>query len=89
MNPDTILDTAAVAEHLRCSLEQAETLMRQEELPATKIGRGWITTYSELIEFVSRRIKTERRRAEPIRASVRSNMKRGARPLPQLPEVIR
>jgi hypothetical protein len=88
MNENTILDAGAVAELLRCTREQAEDLMRRDELPATKIGRGWITTYSELLGFVARRIRTERKR-EAINATVGEPVKSKRRQLAQLPAATR
>ena len=86
MPPDTILDAAAVAELLHCSVEQAEALMRREELRATKIGRGWITTYGEVVAFVVGRITAERHRPEPVNASFGTTSTRSRRrtlvPLP-------
>ncbi len=70
MQADIILDVAGVAEHLRCSAEQVENLMRTGELPATKIGRSWITTYGEVIGFVTRRIEAGRHRSSGIKARV-------------------
>lgn len=86
MLPDTILDVDQVAEHLRCKPEQAETLMRDGKLPATKIGRGWITTYGEVVAFVIGRIRAERTKPEPVKARVVSD-KRGPRALPELPAI--
>lgn len=89
MLPDTILDAAAVAEHLRCSTDQAEALMREGELPATKVGRGWITTYAQVLEFVIARIKAERKRPEPIKAAVVPQARGRRRELVALPDVTR
>lgn len=88
MHPDTILDATAVAEHLRCSTDQADELMRKGELPATKVGRGWITTYGQVIEFVIARIKAERKRPEPIKATVVQQPEgKRRRVLPELPAI--
>lgn len=53
---DVILAADEVAALLRCSTEQAEHLMRAGALPATKIGRGWITTNATVLEYVRGRI---------------------------------
>lgn len=89
MQSDTILDATAVAEHLRCSEQQAENLMRDGELPATKVGRGWITTYGQVIEFVIGRIKAERKAPKPIKATIVQPGGRRRRALPTLPELTR
>lgn len=87
MHQDVILDAAEVAEHLRCSVEQAEALMREDELPATKVGRGWITTYGEVVRFVTDRIRRQKSKPLGYKASV-SEPRRGKRrelvPLPTL-----
>lgn len=86
MHTDTILDVEQTAEHLRCEPSTAEDLMRNGALPATKVGRGWITTYGQLLAFVNARIKAERKRPEPIKAAVVSmESKRRGRTPPPLP----
>ena len=89
MQSDVILDAGQVAEHLRCEPGTAEDLMREGKLPATKVGRGWITTYGQVIEFVIARIKEERKRPEPIKATIVQAPKRRGRTPPPLPEVTR
>lgn len=81
MSEDKILCAEEIAEQLRCSVAQAEDLMRRGELPAAKIGRGWITTYGELIEFVRQRIRAPRQRPAPaVLASIgQPSRRRGAR----------
>ncbi len=86
MQSEIILDVAGVAGHLRCSAEQVEALMRSGELPATKIGRSWITTHSEMLGFVTRRIEAGRHRARDVKASVATNG-RPRRRLPELPDL--
>lgn len=88
MHPDTILDVAQVAEHLRCEPGTAEELMREGKLPATKVGRGWITTYGEVVAFVIARIKAERKRPEPIKATaIQQPEGKRRRVLPELPAI--
>lgn len=86
MQSEIILDVAGVAEYLRCSVEQVETLMRSGELPATKIGRSWITTYGEMLGFVIWRIETGRHRPGGIKASVATDSG-SRRRLPELPDL--
>lgn len=89
MTTDKILDAEGVASELRCSLTTAEDLMRTEEIASTKIGRSWITTYSEVLQFIARRIR-RRRPAEPARRATwhdpESSKRRGSAP-PALPEI--
>lgn len=59
---DVILAADEVAALLHCSTEQAENLMRAGALPATKIGRGWITTNATVLEYVRTRINEARPR---------------------------
>jgi CTP synthase (UTP-ammonia lyase) len=53
LTTDTILGAAAVSDLLQCSEKQAEELMRDRELAATKIGRGWVTTYAHVLAWMS------------------------------------
>lgn len=88
MQSDTILDATSVAEQLRCSTDQADELMRRGDLPATKVGRGWITTYGQVLEFVIARIKAERKCPEPIKATVVPPTEgKRRRALPELPAI--
>ena len=90
MQADTILDVNQVAEHLRCEPGTAEDLMRDGKLPATKVGRGWITTYGQVIEFVIARIKEDRKKPEAITATiVQDEPQRRGRTPPPLPDLTR
>jgi hypothetical protein len=90
MTPETILDAEAVAQHLRCSPEQAEALMRNRELPGTKVGRGWITTYGEVVQFVIQRIRSESKRPAAVGARIDSTQTKSRRKqLVQLPDLTR
>lgn len=87
MQSDTILDATSVAEQLRCSTDQADELMRRGDLPATKVGRGWITTYGQVLEFVIGRIKAERKKPESTKASIVQPPEGKRRRLPELPSI--
>lgn len=85
MQSDIILDVAQVAEHLRCEPDTAEDLMRRRELPATKVGRGWITTYGQVLGFVIRRIEAGHPRTRGFKASVATDS-RSRRRLAEIPD---
>jgi len=86
MQSDIILDVAQVAAHLRCEVSTAEELMRRGDLPATKVGRGWITTYGQVLGFVIRRIEAGRPRTRGIKGSVATDCQ-SRRRLPELPDL--
>lgn len=86
LTTDTILGAAAVSDLLQCSEKQAEELMRDRELAATKIGRGWVTTYAHVLAFLNDRIANERPDPEPMTATVGGKK---ARRLPELPDLRR
>lgn len=81
---DEILDAEHVAKLLRCSTEQAEQLMRDGDLPATKVGRGWITTEATVLEWVRSKISAPRWRAPATKARTISVRPRGLPPLPDV-----
>ena len=65
---DTI-DAAQCAELLRCTVETAEEMARKGEIPALKIGRGWIFVRADLLQFLAERARQE---AEERRQSIRA-----------------
>lgn len=71
MTDDLILDADSVADILKCTRQSAEDLMRKGELPATKIGRGWITTRAVVLNWLRCRIEVENQQpriaSEPIK----------------------
>ena len=91
IHQDTILDAKAVSVLLRCSIDYAEELMREAKLPATKVGRGWITTYDQVVAFVRDRINVDSRRTVPIKVKLEeARPVRGRqRPLVPLPDITR
>ena len=49
------IDATEAAAMMRCTPEQVEELVRDGELPATKIGRSWIFLRSVLLDHLARR----------------------------------
>lgn len=71
-NSDETIDAYEAAKLLHCDFEQVEYLARRGELPATKIGRGWIFLRSQLIQSIAERAKIEaqlRRSSRPQMAA--------------------
>ncbi|BAP88977.1 DNA binding domain protein, excisionase family [Burkholderiales bacterium GJ-E10] len=71
-NADETIDSNAAAELLHCDADQIEYLARRGELPATKIGRGWIFIRAQLLAAIVERAKHEaeiRRAHRPVRRS--------------------
>ncbi len=58
-NADETIDVNAAAKLLHCDFEQVEFLARRGEIPATKIGRGWIFLRTQLIDSIAERAKNE------------------------------
>jgi excisionase family DNA binding protein len=58
-NSDETIDADTAAKLLHCDNNQVESLARRGEIPATKIGRGWIFLRSQLLEAISERAKSE------------------------------
>ena len=92
---DTI-DAAQCAELLHCTEETAEEMARKGEIPALKIGRGWIFVRTDLLQFLAERARKEaEERRLNFRARSQTNPtvqqikpKRQQPPaLPQLPKV--
>lgn len=83
---DDPLDADQAAAILRCEPETAEALMRSGELPATKIGRGWVTLRSYVIEFLRQRIEQAKPRPRATTAKIERTKRRGPPPLPSLVE---
>lgn len=54
--PHTILQPRQIAKLLGCTEKHAQTLMASGELPATKVGRDWVTTYARVVEYLEQRI---------------------------------
>lgn len=86
---DDPLDTDQAAAILRCEPETAEALMRSGELPATKIGRSWVTLRSYVIEFLRQRIEQEKPTTATPARIVAPKRRRGPPPLPSLVESSR
>lgn len=78
------------AQLLRCTPEHVEELARQGELPAVKIGRGWIFVKADLLAYLAERAREEaaqrRSRREVVRMAPREPTPRAGRrrniPLP-------
>ena len=62
---DTI-DAEQCAELLKCTADTVEELTRKGELPAVKIGRGWIYVRADLLVYLAEkgRREAEERRQE-------------------------
>jgi hypothetical protein len=60
-NADETIDVNAAAKLLHCDFEQVEFLARRGEIPATKIGRGWIFLRTQLINSIAERASNEAR----------------------------
>lgn len=58
--PHTILQPRQIAKLLGCTEKHAQTFMASGDLPATKVGRDWVTTYARVVEYLERRIDHER-----------------------------
>ncbi len=79
---DDPLDADQAAAILRCEPVTAEDLMRSGELPATKIGRSWVTLRSYVIEFLRRRIEQEKPAPTTTPARIVRPKRRSPPPLP-------
>lgn len=92
---DTI-DAAQCAELLHCTEETAEEMARKGEIPALKIGRGWIFVRADLLQFLAERARFEaeerrlnhqaRRQTNPIMQPIKQRRQMPPT-LPQLPKV--
>jgi len=56
---DEVLNSGQCAELLHCTPEQIEELARAGELPALKIGRGWVFVRADLLAYLAERAREE------------------------------
>ncbi len=72
---DTI-DSRECAELLRCTPEQVEELARKGDLPAVKIGRGWLFVRADLLAYLAEKAREEalerRSRREVVKMAPRA-----------------
>lgn len=82
---DTI-DSRECAELLHCTPEQVEELARKGNLPAIKIGRGWLFVRADLLAYLAEKAREEaasrRSRREVVQIAPRVPMPRRRRNIP-------
>lgn len=76
------IDAIEAAAMMRCTPEQVEELAREGELPATKIGRGWIFLRSVLLDHLARRSLEEMAERRAQRQPAGQQDQRSAREAP-------
>lgn len=87
---DTI-DAEDCAKLLRCTPETVEELTRKGELPAVKIGRGWLYVRADLLAYLAekgRREAEERRQQFTARCSTPAALPRLVKPRRQTPPAL-
>lgn len=82
-----IIDVNECAELLLCSPDQIEEKARAGEIPATKIGRGWLFIREDLIQYLADKARKEAgerlsRRSPNVTQLVVKPRRRQAPPLP-------
>lgn len=91
MSLETI-DSDECAELLRCTADQVEELARAGEIPALKIGRGWLFVRGDLLAYLAEKARAEaqeRRAKRHPSAKVTEISGRRRRPIPALPQPLR
>lgn len=83
-----IIDVNECADLLLCSPDQIEEKARSGEIPATKIGRGWLFIREDLISYLADKARQEAmerssKRSPNVTQLVAKPRRRQAPPLPQ------
>ena len=91
MSLETI-DSDECAKLMHCTSDHIEELARKGEIPALKIGRGWLFVRGDLLAYLSEKARAEalerRAKCHPS-AKVTDISRRRRRPIPALPQPLR
>ena len=85
------IDAEECAELLKCTADTVEELTRKGELPAVKIGRGWIYVRADLLAYLAekgRREAEERRQEFTARCKTPASLPRLVKPRRQTPPAL-
>jgi excisionase family DNA binding protein len=79
------LNSDDCAKLLYCTPEQVEELARSGDLPAVKIGRGWLFVKADLLSYLSEKARAD---AQDRRAKRQPNITVLAKPRRQRPPML-